>query len=107
MSTSNLDCTKCGACCWVKHWSHGYTPLTDFDLTNVPGTLVVERQYGRVKLRVLQDKPRHGGFACIALAGRIGQRVSCSIYEQRPQFCREFKPGSPACLKARRRAGVS
>ncbi|MDN8032124.1 hypothetical protein QZN17_26515 [Burkholderia multivorans] len=34
------------------------------------------------------------GARCVALAGKIGQRVSCLVYEHRPSVCREFMPGS-------------
>lgn len=46
---------------------------------------------------------------CVALRGRIGEAVSCAIYEFRPDACREFAPlaalgrGDEACNDARRR----
>jgi hypothetical protein len=46
---------------------------------------------------------------CVALCGRIGEVVSCAIYEFRPNACREFAPlaavgrGDDACNEARRR----
>ncbi|CAB4136122.1 Putative zinc- or iron-chelating domain containing protein [uncultured Caudovirales phage] len=38
---------------------------------------------------------------CAALSGVVGESVSCTIYENRPQACRQFKAGSLLCLEAR------
>lgn len=40
---------------------------------------------------------------CQALAGKIGQAVSCQVYAQRPSPCREVMPGDEKCLQARAR----
>jgi hypothetical protein len=37
---------------------------------------------------------------CAALV-REGHRFSCSIYERRPDICRELARGSPACAAER------
>ena len=39
---------------------------------------------------------------CLALSGVVGESVLCTIYEHRPQACRQFKAGSPLCLEARK-----
>jgi Fe-S-cluster containining protein len=50
---------------------------------------------------------------CVALRGRIGEAVSCAIYEFRPVACRDFAPlaavgnGDEACNDARRRHGLA
>ena len=45
---------------------------------------------------------------CKALEGKVGERVICSIYENRPDVCRKFEPGPSVCDYARRAAfGVS
>jgi Fe-S-cluster containining protein len=36
-----------------------------------------------------------------------GHAYSCSIYEDRPQTCRDFAVASGRCLQARRRVGLS
>ena len=49
---------------------------------------------------------------CVALRGRIGESVSCAIYEFRASACRDFAPlaalgrGDDACNEARRRHGL-
>jgi len=49
-----------------------------------------------------EQKPVH----CVALAGQVGQEVSCRIYEQRSSTCREFEAGSEDCIKARKIHGL-
>jgi Fe-S-cluster containining protein len=50
---------------------------------------------------------------CIALAGEVGTAVTCTIYANRPEACREFAPltiighGDAACNEARRRCGLT
>lgn len=89
----------------MKQHNDGYTPLTKADIKRLPEDVVVVHK--KYKLPVLRDKPRHDGAACVALSGRIGVRVSCTLYTIRPRFCREFEPGSHACHTARRRAGLT
>ena len=99
----DYDCQSCGACCWLPSHNDGYTPLTPADIRRLPiNYLSIHKKF---QLPVLRDKPRyHGGAACIALAGRIGQKVSCTVYEDRPLYCRTAVPGDKACKQAIRRA---
>ena len=47
---------------------------------------------------------------CQALEGKVGEKVACSIYKQRPSPCRDFQVNingvNPACDKARARYGL-
>ncbi len=43
----------------------------------------------------------HMGGRCVALRGVMGGAVRCSIYDRRPEICRQFEPGSGGCLEAR------
>lgn len=83
------DCAGCGACC------HLVVELRAGD--SVPADLVVEHGGARCL-----DQRSDG--ACVALdpVTRL-----CSIYDRRPQTCRDFQRGTPLCLTAlarRRRA---
>lgn len=42
-----------------------------------------------------------GSPYCQALAGKIGEDVSCQVYAQRPSPCREVMPGDAKCSQAR------
>jgi Fe-S-cluster containining protein len=44
---------------------------------------------------------------CVALTGKVGCDVGCSIYNNRPNACRAFVPGSQLCLEARSAAGIT
>ena len=43
---------------------------------------------------------------CAALDGKLGERVSCTIYELRPSGCRAVVPGSKECRRDRRERGI-
>lgn len=77
------DCLTCGACCVGQ------------DILIVAGDLVPPHMYDGYLLRQLPDG------RCAALVGHIGRRVSCSIYDRRPQICRSLDPGSAWCEKIR------
>jgi Fe-S-cluster containining protein len=91
-------CTACGACCAAYR--------VDFDRReldgHLPESLLVDLTETMVRLRGTDHQPPR----CAALAGRVGERVRCGVYEWRPGPCRELAPGSDACLAARRRHGL-
>lgn len=43
---------------------------------------------------------------CAALQGPAGGPVTCTIYEHRPEPCREVQIGDDKCLRARARHGL-
>lgn len=101
-------CLRCGACCaWFRvafHWletdpfAGGVTPV---DLTE-------KLDAHRVVMCGTLAPPTR----CVALAGEVGHRVSCTIYAQRPGPCRDLKPawedGTPSgqCDRARAAHGL-
>lgn len=74
-------CAGCGQCC------HLLVELVAGVDDDVPEELVVE--HGGV--RCLEQ---HGDGACMALD--LATRL-CTIYERRPQTCRQFERGSGLC----------
>ena len=74
-------CAGCGLCC------HLVVELRPGD--DVPAELVAVRE----GVRCLDQ---HGDGACVALdpATRL-----CTIYERRPQTCRDFQRGEALCRK--------
>jgi Fe-S-cluster containining protein len=75
-------CAGCGRCC---HLVVELSPLLD----DVPEALVVEHDGVRCM-------DQHGDGACVALdpVTRL-----CTIYERRPQVCRDFARGSELCRR--------
>ena len=59
--------------------------------------------YDEYAMRV---REKDGGFQCIALRGVVGEQVTCTIYDRRPEFCRDFVPGEERCLLARKARGL-
>ena len=72
-------CAGCGKCC---HLLVDVAPTDD-----VPEDLVVEH----AGMRCMDQ---HGDGACVALDPLM---KLCTIYERRPQVCRDFQRGSGLC----------
>jgi uncharacterized protein len=83
----NHPCQRCGACCAYYRVSFHWTE-TSTESFHVPIALTTGiSPYVQVMNGTNQIKPN-----CVALVGLIGSKVSCSIYENRPGACRNFKP---------------
>ena len=78
-----------------------------------------DERLGDDKVRRLTVLTRHGrgyvarsmkmeGGRCTAFRDQLpdGGGCGCSIYEVRPEICRDFAAGSPDCHAARRRRGI-
>ncbi|HEX4862640.1 MAG TPA: hypothetical protein VFV02_01120 [Acidimicrobiales bacterium] len=62
---------------------------------------------------ILSVPPHHGLYVFLTDCGNLeeqgadgGENRRCTVYERRPTACRNFEPGSPACLSARARFGL-
>ena len=76
-------CAGCGKCC---HLLVELSPLLD----DVPEELVVEHE----GVRFMEQR---GNGACVALDEAT---MLCTIYERRPQVCRDFQRGESLCRRA-------
>lgn len=85
------DCERCGACCAFK-WSWPILKPDRRDAKNIPKDMQRD-DYPLMKTI---------GNRCVALGGKLGEKVSCKIYANRPDACKKFTPGSFLCLKARK-----
>ena len=103
------DCRSCGACCanpdenraeGVIDWVEVREGERLLDDARVAARLVVTNAAGERHLRL------DPGGRCLALRGRIGQRVSCTVYALRPAGCRRVEAGDARCLQYRRERGV-
>jgi hypothetical protein len=100
-----VDCATCGACCREAY--HSVTVSVRDPVVWKQPALVVRHGH---RFEILRD-----GDRCAALvdrrsdAGRGAEEriFTCSIYEDRPQACRDFAAGGRHCLDARRRVGLS
>ncbi|MCW5961714.1 MAG: YkgJ family cysteine cluster protein [Pyrinomonadaceae bacterium] len=96
------DCMSCGACCaaFVYVSTAPGNDLADADCWKIvkngrKRTITVDRLIRR----------RRSDKSCVALEGRLGEQVSCRIYNERPQMCRKFEAGSDRCHAVRRAYG--
>jgi len=106
--TASYDCTRCGACCFnppenVAEGFSEYIELGPRDMLRDRPELVqrytVEKA-GRLHMRIMADQ------RCMALAGRLGHKVRCTIYHARPSPCRRVEAGSALCLRYRSDQGL-
>lgn len=95
--TGPRDCRACGWCCSppVLH-GRGYVELSQKDIARLKRPEVAQLvDEGEMAMRML----RAGTCSrCAALVGTPGSEAVCAIYSRRPDICREFAPGSAACL---------
>ena len=101
-------CQSCGACCATFRVVFTVGELDDEPAGQVPAALADRLTSATACMRGTEAHPPR----CVALIGRVGERVECGIYASRPGPCREFAPfaalgrGDAACTDARRRHGM-
>lgn len=99
---SNHPCLTCGACCAAFRVSFYWAESDDAAGGPVPAELTMPVNSHLVCMRGTESQP----VRCIALVGKVGERVSCGIYEHRSSTCREFAPASDNCARARAKYGL-
>lgn len=108
MARDDLDCQACGACCVnpASNEAEGFRSWVEVGEREP----LLRRKDLVKKLVVLHDDVPHlrldATGRCLALRGRVGDDVSCSIYALRPHPCRRVQPGDAGCLSYRRELGL-
>lgn len=107
MTHHDNPCLACGACCAFFRVSFYWTEADP----SLGGTVLADLTdpmppFRRAMKGTDQKEPR-----CIALHGKIGTEVCCSIYEHRPSVCCDFPISTPEeintlCDKARAYYGL-
>jgi len=95
-------CLDCGACCATYRVSFYFGETDDHSQGTVPQHVTIPISPYLVAMRGTENTP----VRCVALAGDVGQTVSCGIYAQRSTTCREFDAYSEACQRARQHHGL-
>ena len=107
---TQAECTRCGACCVnpPANAAEGFARYVEL----APRDLILRRP-DLVRRLVVLDEDGGGGHLrldpagrCLALRGRVGARVTCTIYAERPAACRKVQPGSGECERARAALGL-
>jgi hypothetical protein len=101
MSHTN-PCIHCGACCAYFRVSFYWGETNTHPDGAVPIELTEPVSPHYVAMRGTNQAQKR----CIALAGEVGQNVSCTIYEARSSSCRECQSGDERCNRARRAWGL-
>jgi uncharacterized protein len=110
-------CDGCGACCREQGSPPGYLQMVFPSIRAVAQSAYLEREdYARFTTlpsdalaslqeyaRALQAGEIPGGGACIWFDS---ETRGCKHYEHRPDICRGFDVGSPACIRWRERHGI-
>lgn len=93
MKETKLDCKECSACC-----------RESFTAVNVRSQDAVAISPSLIELRHGKLVLRREGLNCAAWdpASHL-----CTIYENRPDACRQFEMGSVDCLRARQAVGLT
>lgn len=79
-------CLSCGACCACFRVSFHWLETESDPGGITPAELTVPVTNHLVAMRGTDRNPPR----CVALVGRIGESVHCSIYERRASPCRDF-----------------
>lgn len=105
--TEPLDCRTCGACCAAPDGETTFVAVDRVDLARLGPR--------EAKRLVVLDPTIPSGLAmavttpsgerrprCACLEGALGARVTCTVYEVRPEACRDVQAGDAWCLESRR-----
>lgn len=95
-----FDCLACGACCLHA----GGVLLLDQDVARLAAHLGLTE--AEVRLRHTHDGEHlrtkgRDDPSCVFLDGK-----RCTVYEARPQVCRDYLVGGAACLRERKEMGL-
>jgi Fe-S-cluster containining protein len=109
-SSTDFDCTRCGACCTNpdENRAEGFVDYVEvrprdslLERPELVRRLVIYNAEGVPHLRL------DAAGRCLALRGRLGHRVRCTVYEHRPTGCRRVEAGSDRCLAHRRERAIA
>lgn len=92
------DCTYCGTCCFSESPRHARVTGDDYARLGDDAESLVAwiGNVAFMRLRHLGDAS--GPRGCVGLALDAPHRtLTCSIYERRPQVCRDLERGGGAC----------
>lgn len=90
------DCTRCGSCCFSESPRHARVTGDDHERLGEDAERLVVFLGNQAFMRLTSDG---GSSRCAALVlDPDAGRFLCSVYERRPQVCRDLERGSPACL---------
>lgn len=103
ISNKPIPCMDCGACC-----SYFRVEFKIKENPQVPAEAITIKNN---KIAAMKGAEKFKG-RCEYLEGKVGEKCSCKVYEQRPNVCRAFPvwlPNglqNPKCIAARKNFGL-
>lgn len=108
-SVPDYDCQTCGACC-ANPDENRAERFDDWVAVGPREPLLAEARLVRRHVVTNAEGEHHLRLdpdgRCLALRGRMGRHVSCTIYALRPRGCRLIEPGDARCRQYRRERGI-
>jgi Fe-S-cluster containining protein len=100
------DCTRCGACCFSESDRHARVTGDDYERLGDDAARLVVFLGNQAFMRLVRMDDVAGGTArvghCAALVvDPSAGTFLCSVYDRRPDVCRDLDRGSPACAGER------
>jgi Fe-S-cluster containining protein len=89
------SCVACGACCFSRLETYARIGGDDYDRLGAAAERLTRWTDNRCYLRIAR-----GRCAALDVDGEHGE-FRCTIYEQRPDICRNLERGSAQCLAER------
>jgi uncharacterized protein len=101
-------CQRCGACCAAFRVAFYWAEAQPENADGVPESYTVQARPNILAMRGTEAS----NIRCIALQGKVGESVQCTIYSRRPSPCRdltasyEYGEHSAQCDRARAKYGL-
>jgi Fe-S-cluster containining protein len=94
------ECTRCGACCFSESERHARVTGDDYErLGDADAERLVHFIGNQAFMRI---EGANGIRRCAALVvDAASGTFLCSVYERRPEICRELERGSGSCAGER------
>jgi Fe-S-cluster containining protein len=99
MEEKVVNCENCGACCMEQNTPPGYLVVI-FNPANWPVEFGDHDRVTQLPEEARAAIVNQGNGSCPCCWLDL-ERMRCRWYEHRPQVCRNFVPGSEACLSWR------
>ena len=94
MSIFTTDCLRCGVCCHSKLDTYVRVTGDDWERLGVEAERVAQFVGNRAYMKMTDG---HCAALDVRLTPAGGREFFCTVYEQRPQTCRDLGRGTPQC----------
>jgi Fe-S-cluster containining protein len=93
------ECMRCGACCFSESEKHARVTGDDYARLGDDAPRLVVFVGNQAFMRI--DRTGEIGRCAALIVDPVAGTFHCSVYERRPDVCRDLERGSPACAGER------